>query len=246
MQDDWMTVGRIVSAQGMQGEVRVYPESDFPERFLQPGDRWLLRPNTTEPQQIRLLSGRYVPKKNLYVIRLAGVVDRDQAEALRDTTLVVPVSDRPPLDPGEFHILDLIGLSVVDQTTQMAIGVVVDVLSAGNDLLEVAIGETPPPEPGLPDLRPKVLIPFVYAIVPTVDLKTQRIEIVPPPGLLELQTESEETQAQEKEKRAQKKQARRRSRTAATPQGAANPPTDPAQSSPSTSPERPIPKLPKP
>jgi 16S rRNA processing protein RimM len=160
--DDWIKIGRIVAAQGLKGELRVYPDSDFPERFEVPGDRWLL-----------LVSGRYLSGKGLYVINLAGINSREQAEALRDAYLVVRESDRPQLEEGEFHVADLIGLEVFEQTTQARVGVVTDLFAAGNDLLEVELegGE-------------KVLVPFVEAIVPVVDLQQHRIEITPPPGLL--------------------------------------------------------------
>ncbi|NJK53375.1 MAG: ribosome maturation factor RimM, partial [Leptolyngbyaceae cyanobacterium SU_3_3] len=35
--DRFLTIGKIVAAQGLRGEVRLYPDSDFPERFEQPG-----------------------------------------------------------------------------------------------------------------------------------------------------------------------------------------------------------------
>jgi 16S rRNA processing protein RimM len=171
--DDWIKIGRIVAAQGLKGEMRVYPDSDFPERFEQPGDRWLLRPHATEPEAVRLVSGRYLSGKGLYVVSLSGITSREQAEALRDCELVVRQSDRPPLEAGEFHVMDLIGLEVFDQATQARVGVVTDVFAAGNDLLEVEL-----------EAGKKVLVPFVEAIVPVVDLQQRRIEITPPPGLL--------------------------------------------------------------
>ena len=39
--EDWLIVGRFVGAQGLRGELRVNPASDFPERFTSPGSRWL-------------------------------------------------------------------------------------------------------------------------------------------------------------------------------------------------------------
>lgn len=178
MQAGWLEIGRIVAAQGLQGEVRVYPVSDFPDRFIVPGQRWLLRPQATEPEPIELLSGRFLNSKGLYVLRLAGVGDRTQAEALRDCLLLVPESDRPPLEEDEFHVLDLIGLPVFDQATQHLVGTVADVLAAGNDLLEVTLTEPK-------GKQTTVLIPFVKAIVPVVDLEQRRIEITPPEGLID-------------------------------------------------------------
>jgi 16S rRNA processing protein RimM len=173
LDSDWLEVGRIVASQGLKGEVRIYPDSDFPERFEQPGQRWLLYPGSTAPKPVELLSGRYIPNKGLYVVRFKDVTDRDQAEALRDCRLLVPKAERPILEEGEFHVADLVGLKVFDQATQGLVGVVTDVLAAGNDLLEVQL-----------ETGEKVLVPFVEAIVPIVDVEQQRIEITPPAGLI--------------------------------------------------------------
>lgn len=195
----WLEIGKIVGVQGLKGEVRVYPSSDFPERFLEPGQRWLLHPGKPAPETIELLSGRYLQGKGLYVLQLAGITDRNQAEALRDCRLMVPETDRPSLEEDEFHVLDLVGLEVIEQATQKRIGVVVDVLSAGNDLLEVKLdlqyethpnfAQTEPIEERKQNPKAKptetVLIPFVKAIVPVVDLDQKRIEITPPVGLIE-------------------------------------------------------------
>jgi len=177
-EDDWLAVGTIVAPQGLRGELRVYPDSDFPERFKQPGQRWLQRAPDSAPQPVELLGGRWLAGKGLYIIRLAGVGDRQAAEALRGSKLLVKASDRPHLEPDEYHVADLVGLTVVLQATGAAIGRVADVLSAGNDLLAVQLDAAPQAEPAL--------IPFVKAIVPVVDLAAGRLEIVPPVGLLEL------------------------------------------------------------
>lgn len=177
MQDEtpqYLEIGKIVSAQGLKGEVRVYPTSDFPERFEDAGVRWLLCPNQSEPKAIELLRGRYLDGKGLYVVQLAGVEDRTAAEALQGCKLLVSKHDRPELEEGEFHVDDLIGLPVYDQATQELIGTVKNIFPAGHDLLEVDRASGSP-----------VLIPFVEAIVPIVDLEQKRIEITPPDGLID-------------------------------------------------------------
>ncbi len=180
--EDWMEIGTIVAPQGLHGEMRVYPDSDFPERFEVPGKRWLLRTGELKPQAVELVSGRYIEGKNLYVIRLAGVDNRNQAEELRGCKLMVPESDRPQLGEDEYHVRDLIGLQVFMQESGELIGTVVDVIAAGNDLLEVKLHQ-----PSTSNNQQKtVLIPFVKAIAPVVDLETGRIEITPPLGLLEI------------------------------------------------------------
>ncbi len=142
--EEWIEIGTIVAPHALDGEVRVYPNTDFPERFLEPGRRWLQQ-GDREPEPVELLGGRYIPGKGLYVVELAGIEYRDQAEALRDAKLLVPDSDRPLLKEDEYHVRDLLKLEVFNQLTGEAIGVVVDIIPAGNDLLEVQWHKQPEP-----------------------------------------------------------------------------------------------------
>ena len=79
------------------------------------------------------------------------------------------------LNADEFHLLDLVGLEARLKPEGPLIGKVTNLISGGNDLLEIKLleGRT-------------VLIPFVKAIVPSVELKKGWILLTPPPGLLEL------------------------------------------------------------
>jgi 16S rRNA processing protein RimM len=56
----WLEIGTIVSTQGLQGEVRVYPSSDFPARFQKAGKRWMQHPQTQAVTEIYLERGRYL------------------------------------------------------------------------------------------------------------------------------------------------------------------------------------------
>ena len=51
---EWLEVGTITSPQGLKGELRVYPDSDFPERFTKPGIRWLKHPQTKAITEVQL------------------------------------------------------------------------------------------------------------------------------------------------------------------------------------------------
>ena len=192
---DLLVVGRLVAAQGLAGELRVLPLSDFPQRFTSPGPRWLQAPGKPA-LAVELRSGRQLPGKELFVVRFAGIDSRDAAEALVGQELLVPAADRPPLEEGEFHLLDLVGLEVrllagalhantdsvaTEGGADTVIGRVFDLIHAGNDLLEVDLTAAAPGEGGR-----RVFIPFVEAIVPVVNLAEGWIGITPPPGLLEL------------------------------------------------------------
>ena len=204
-EEQWLEIGTIVSPQGLKGELRVYSNSDFPERFLKPGIRWLRQPKTETITEVELVKGRYIEGKDLYVIKLAGVEDRNQAEELRQYKLLVEKSDRPGLEEDEYHVADLIGCEVYHQETKENIGVAIDLYTAGNDLLEVRLHQQPQVaerrERDLSQISRRskrkkakkaknkpatVFIPFVKEIVPLVDIANKRIEISPPPGLLEV------------------------------------------------------------
>ena len=202
---EFLEVGTITSPQGLKGELRVYPDSDFPERFTQAGTRWLKHPDTGAITRVKLNGGRHLAGKNLYVIELEGIEDRNQAEILRNHKLLVDKSDRPKLKQDEYHVADLIGIEIYHQETGENIGVVVDLYSAGNDLLEIRLHKQPEieskPERDLSQVsrrtkrkkyRPKsnkpltIFIPLVKEIVPLVDIANQRIEISPPDGLINI------------------------------------------------------------
>lgn len=176
MTEDWLVIGKIVSPQGLKGEVRILSYSDFPERFEKAGKRWIAPSEKDEPQEIMMLSGREIAgKKNLFVVRLEGIDNCDRAEDLRNYVMMIHPSDRPHLDHNEYMIADLVGCNVYHQPTAKLLGEVIGILAAGNDLLEVRNLENNEIE----------LIPFVEAIVPFVDINLKRIEVTPPRGLID-------------------------------------------------------------
>ena len=172
--ESWLNVGELVAPQGLKGEIRINPSSDFPERFTKPGKRWL-KDKDHDPKEIFLKSGRQLPGKSIYVVRFKGIDSRNQAQELIGQKLLVHSSDRPKLPEGEFHLLDLVGLEAKLGKTELAIGKVTDLQKGGNDLLEITLLS-----------GRKVLVPFVKEIVPDVHLKEGWIRMTPPAGLLDL------------------------------------------------------------
>ena len=169
-------VGLVIAAQGLKGELRVLSSSDFAERFLKPGPRWLQKADEP-PQSVELLRGRCLSRKGLYGIRFKGIETRNQAEALVRHRLLADGTIRPSMVIGEFHFLDLEGLEVRLDPSGPALGTVVDLLHGGNDLLEIQLchgGQC-------------VLVPFVEAIVPQVRIEEGWILLCPPAGLLPIE-----------------------------------------------------------
>jgi 16S rRNA processing protein RimM len=166
---DLVVVGRIGRPQGVKGEVTVEVRTDDPDdRFA---DGAVL---TTETGTLTVESSRYQGK--YLVVAFTGVHDRNAAEALRDTLLHVDRNELPELeDEDDFYDTQLIGLSAV-LVDGSPLGTVDDVLHLpGGDVLSVRR------EGGA-----EVLVPFVKAMVPTVDLEAGRVVVDPPDGLLDL------------------------------------------------------------
>jgi len=173
----WLVVGLITSCHGINGQVKVKSLSDFEERFLKPGVRWLQKENES-PKKIELTSGYKQPGKETFIIRLQGICTRNHAEQLKKYKILVKSSELPELKKEEFHLLELLSLSVKTFQNQelKVIGKVINLENEQNNLLVIELFEN----------QKKVLIPFVKEIVPIVDIKNKFIIINPPKGLLEL------------------------------------------------------------
>ena len=80
--NEWLTVGLITSCHGIHGQVKVKSLSDFEERFLKPGMRWLQKENES-PSKIELISGFKQPGKETFIVKLQGINTRNHAEQLK-------------------------------------------------------------------------------------------------------------------------------------------------------------------
>ena len=110
-ENEWLTVGLITSCHGINGQVKVKSLSDFEERFLKPGIRWLQKENET-PLEVKLISGFKHPGKETFVVKLQGINTRNHAEQLKKFKILVKAETLPKLKKEEFHLLELINLEV--------------------------------------------------------------------------------------------------------------------------------------
>ena len=175
--NEWLIVGLITSCHGIKGEVKVKSLSDFEERFLKPGIRWLQKENEP-PSKIELISGFKQPGKATFIIKLQGINTRNDAEQIKKFKILVKTDKLPKLKKEEFHLLELINLEVRTQENDgyKKIGQVINLENEKNNLLVIKLFKN----------QKKVLIPFVAEIVPLIDIKNNFLVINPPNGLLEL------------------------------------------------------------
>ena len=175
--NEWLIVGLITSCHGINGQLKVKSLSDFEERFLKPGIRWLQKENEP-PSKIELISGFKKPGKEIFIVKFQGINTRNHAEQLKKFKVLVKTDKLPTLKKEEYHLLELINLEVktLENNELKTIGKVINLENEKNNLLIIELFKN----------QKKVLIPFVKEIVPVIDIKNKFIIIQPPPGLLEL------------------------------------------------------------
>jgi len=175
--EDWLVIGIITSSHGVHGKLNIKSLSDFKERFTQPGERWIQK-NDEEPIAYKLTSGYQKPGKELFIISLEGIKDKNEADNLKQYKLLVKSNDIPKLKDNEFHLNQLLNLDAKSYVGNeiKVIGKVVDLMTEHNNLIVIRLNKN----------NKNVLIPFVKEIVTVIDQKNNYLIIDPPKGLLDL------------------------------------------------------------
>lgn len=185
--DDLVEVGRISDAYGVQGMIKVIPFSEQETVLLDVNQWWLMRTDLKgkplEPMRDALLV-RSRSQGSAVVAKLKNIADRDQAQALKGTTVYISRSDFPSADEDEFYWVDLIGCTVYSSQTapETLIGVVTEVSDNGaHGVLHIHCQQLN--ESGEQELlmtakgKPlEVLVPFVKQMVPVVNLDKRYIQ----------------------------------------------------------------------
>ncbi|MCM8594051.1 ribosome maturation factor RimM [Accumulibacter sp.] len=164
--EEIIVLGRIVSARGLQGEVRVFPYADDPDDWARLSHWWLGREGDTPDrwQPTRLLHCR--SRQDLLIARLECAGDRDAAESLGGLLVGAPRGQLPPTGRDEYYWADLIGLEVVN-TKAESLGHVAGLIDTpANPVLRVARTD-----------GDEGLLPFVSAVVLEVDLGQGRVTV---------------------------------------------------------------------
>lgn len=166
MATELVCVGTLGKPHGLRGDLTVFVRTDEPERRFAPGAEVVLGDRPARVRGSRWHSG-------VLLVALEGVSDRTAAESLRGLDVWARVEvDESPAGEGEFYDRQLVGLTVQD-ASGAAVGRVVRVLHGpAQDLLVVDVAG---------DER---LVPFVEALVPSVDLDAGVVRVADVGGLL--------------------------------------------------------------
>ena len=169
--DDLLKVGVITSTHGIRGEVKVFPTTDDPKRFLDLEEIIL-----DTGKEKKTLSIQYVKFfKNMVILKFKEFDNINDVEIYRQKDLYVTREQAVPLEKNEYFIADLIGLKAVSDEGE-GLGEIADVLqTAANDIYVIK-------KQGTSDL----LVPAVKECVLSVDIAGGMVTLHLLPGLREV------------------------------------------------------------
>ena len=158
-----LLVGRIGRAHGILGEATIEVRTDEPDRRFAVGSKV----STDSHGELKIISGRV--HNGILLLGFDGFNDRNAIEKLRNTLLYAEVDINESSDVAdEYHVLQLVGCQAVLENGKV-FGEVTDVINLpGQDLLAIKTD------------KGEQLIPFVHQLVPTVDIKSKKITVIPP------------------------------------------------------------------
>jgi len=174
MKPKWLTVGKVANTHGIRGEVKVWPETDFPEeRFASGSELLLVAPDDeTKTQSVTVTQSR--PQKTVFIVKFKEFHDINQVERFKGWSVKVPAERRAKLSAGEFYFHDIIGCKAVSEDGE-TLGVITDILRPGaNDVwvLKRTNGKL-------------AYIPYIEDVVKQVDIGEKVVTIHVMEGLLE-------------------------------------------------------------
>ncbi|MGO8934089.1 MAG: ribosome maturation factor RimM [Terracidiphilus sp.] len=182
----WVWLARIRRPQGRKGEVFAEILTDFPDKFAERRQLWLLaadvsaaagtRPASQAPRQVEL-KNHWLHKGGV-VLHFAGVDSISAAETLAGVVVAIPRTERAELSEDAVYISDLVGCTLVDVAGAEAVrvGTIENVdRSGGAAPLLVVRGA-----------KGEVLVPFAKSYLRKIDLEAKRVEMALPEGLVDL------------------------------------------------------------
>ena len=169
-EDNLVTVGQVVNTHGHKGEVRVWPLTDFPERFQEGASLVFVQGDKTRQLSI----GRARVHKNMMIIQFAEISDMDSAETLKGGLLKVSKNELVELPENTYFVFEIIGMAV-ETIDKKVLGRVKDVIQTGaNDIYLISGPEK------------DYMVPAVKEFIQQIDRENGLITINPPEGLLDL------------------------------------------------------------
>lgn len=170
MVEPLIAIGKITTTHGHRGEVRVYPLTDFPERFQRLGKVYVQKEDMRE---LHVERARF--HKQFVIVKFKEINDMNEALQLKDYLIKINRSEVVPLPEGHYYIFQLVGSEVYSDKGEF-LGELVDVHRTGSNDVYVVQN---------PDTGEEILIPALKDVVKKIDLEENKLVVELLPGLRE-------------------------------------------------------------
>jgi len=164
MENDLLTIGRVLAPWGLKGDLKAEIHTDFPQRFA--ADR------TVYVGQLAMTVERSRLHKGNVILKLSGINSVEQVEAIKGKYIEIPRSESMPMDDDEYYQFQLIGLEVSTSKGRL-LGKLERILSTGSNDVYVVVGQDR-----------EYLIPAIEDVVEQVDVEKGTMTIEEIEGLL--------------------------------------------------------------
>ena len=158
-------VGQVLRAWGIRGDLKIAPYTDRPEDFRQYPYVYI------GPQRKRCAVKSFRPYQGNWLLHLAGVETRNEAEMLHGQEILIDAAQRPRQE-GEFYAREVIGLKVCTLDGE-ELGEVIEILVTGANDVYVVQGN-----------RGEVLLPARVEVIKKIDVAAGVMTVELLPGLL--------------------------------------------------------------
>lgn len=154
-------IGELVNTQGLHGEMRVYPYTDYKERFEEL-DYIVLDGG----EELEIQSVKY--KKNMAILKFKGYDSINDVEKLKGKEIFIKEEQKRELPKGTYHVSDLIGCNIHNVETEEVVGELVDILqNTAQDIYLIK----------LKDDKRKIMVPCVKEFVQDINIEDNIIRI---------------------------------------------------------------------
>ena len=161
MEKNLINIGKVVATQGNKGEVRIFPLTDFPDRF-QNIERIYLVQKEKEPVTTEI--ERVWQHKGFVILKLKDYDSISQAEELKGFFIAIPKEERMKLKKDEYYIDEVMGLEVENEEGKR-LGKIIDVVrNPGNDVYVVKNDK-------------ELWVPAIKEVVKKIDLENKKMVI---------------------------------------------------------------------
>jgi 16S rRNA processing protein RimM len=167
--DTSVTIGKIVGVHGIKGYIKIHCEAESFSVFA-PGNSVIVRDPKGGSREMEIVDSR--PQGRMLLLLLKGVSDRNMAELLPGSDLLVEKSSLPELEPDTYYWSDIVGMSVFAVDGQ-PVGTVASLIETGSN--DVYVVQTP--DAG------EILIPAIASVVLEIDLNRKLMRVNLPKGL---------------------------------------------------------------